>query len=145
MLTRISARKAAQPDAEQPKKKRRWNRPEEFTLALVKALPDLLISYKGETVLQSLTTCLGIFVSDLWMNYVFPCVWKDAILIQSVVCSCCSDSYSTYQAERLQRCPIESVRSFSPVDRCHCFVELQLCHYISGKEEHARSGEACCS
>jgi cohesin complex subunit SA-1/2 len=54
----LAARKAAQPDAEQPKKKRKVeSSKEEFTLALVKALPDLLVSYKEETsVLQSLTT-----------------------------------------------------------------------------------------
>jgi cohesin complex subunit SA-1/2 len=54
----LAARKAAQLDAEQPKKKRKVeSSKEEFTLALVKALPDLLVSYKEETsVLQSLTT-----------------------------------------------------------------------------------------
>jgi hypothetical protein len=55
----LAARKAAQLDAEQPQKKRKVedSSKEEFTLALVKALPDLLVSYKEETsVLQSLTT-----------------------------------------------------------------------------------------
>jgi cohesin complex subunit SA-1/2 len=54
----LAARKSAQLEAEQPKKKRKVeSSKEEFTLALVKALPDLLIAYKEETsVLQSLTT-----------------------------------------------------------------------------------------
>lgn len=83
----LAARKAAQVGAEQSKKKRKvGSSKEDFTLALARALPGLLVSYKSETtVLRDLTTLPRYFCK--WIG-LLDSVWF--FLVASYIVSFCT-------------------------------------------------------
>jgi hypothetical protein len=101
----LSARKSAQLGGQQPSKKQKTgSSQEDLTLALVKALPGLFVSYKEETtVLQSLTT-LPRYFRTYSNNYLWDDLLHSHLILTAFLLLWLSllqfPAYSIFQVER---------------------------------------------